>query len=203
MSDATGEANAAWDDGPGPWDEARLLAALTGIGVAHTVHRHPPLFTVEDSKALRGELPGAHVKNMFLKSKKGALWLVTCLEERRIHVRDLEKALGAQKMSFGKPELLEETLGVTPGAVTPLAAVTDQGPAEIEQPKGRVAVAVDQAILEAPLVNCHPLHNEATLALTPKDLLRVLQHAGHPPRLLDFDALEALNAAREAQKEQG
>lgn len=185
-----------------PWDEARLTAHLDALGVAWTIHRHPPLHTVAESQDLRGTLPGAHLKNLFLKDKKGALWLVSCLEDRAIHIRDLEKALDARKMSFGKPELLWETLGVRPGAVTPLAVVNDDAAGALpDQPQGRVRAALDAAIDAADLINCHPLHNEATIAMAPGDLRRVMTVAGHPPSTLDFDALESLARARQASED--
>lgn len=188
-------------DGREVWSEARLLAHFDALGVAYEIHRHPPLHTVAESQELRGALPGAHVKNMFLKGKKGELWLVTCLEDRQIHVRDLEKRLGAQKMSFGKPELLWETLGVRPGAVTPVAVVNDDAPAAIpEQARGQVRVALDAAIEAAETVNFHPLHNEATVAMATRDLVRLLEEAGHPPLRLDFEELERLAVEREARK---
>ena len=137
--------------------EADLMAFLTSLGAASTVHRHPPLFTVEDSQQLRGDIPGAHVKNMFMKDKKGGLWLVSCLEDRKIRIKDLEKVLGAPKMSFGKSDLLWETLGVKPGAVTPLAVINDR---EAQA----VTVVLDAQMMAAEIVNCHPLHNEATIA---------------------------------------
>ena len=167
--------------------EDELIAILDDLGIEHQIHRHPPLFTVEDSKALRGDLPGEHVKNMFLKDKKGGLWLVTCLEERRFKIRDLEKALGAPKMSFGKPELLDEVLGVKPGAVTPFAIVNDR---EARQ----VRMILDAQMMAAETLNAHPLHNEATIALSAADLARFIEWCGVEPKSLDFDALEAASA---------
>ncbi len=177
-------------------EEARLLGFLQELGVESAVHRHPPLFTVEDSQALRGELPGAHVKNMFLKDKSGGLWLVTCLEDRKIRIRDLEKAVGARKMSFGKPELLLETLGVRPGAVTPFAAFNDRE-------ARAVTVVLDSALDASEIVNCHPLHNAATLAVPAAGLVRFFEATGHQPVRVDFDALEELARAAEAAKNEG
>jgi Ala-tRNA(Pro) deacylase len=177
-------------------EEQRLLAFLGTLGIAPVIHRHPPLFTVEDSQALRGELPGAHVKNMFLKDKAGGLWLVTCLEDRRIRIRDLEKALGARKMSFGRPEILWEALGVRPGAVTPFAALNDRE-------ARAVTVALDQALVGAEIVNAHPLHNAATLAVPAGALEAFFAATGHEPRLVDFDALEIRAREAEAAKSYG
>lgn len=166
--------------------EAEITDFLDAQGVAFTLHRHPPLFTVEDSQDLRGDLPGLHVKNMFLKDKKGGLWLVTCLEDRRIKIRDLEKALGAPKMSFAKPDVMADAIGVAPGAVTPLAALNDRE-------AHAVTVVVDQSLVDQDPLNCHPLHNEATVALSWAGLARFFAATGHQPILVDFDALEAAN----------
>ena len=178
MSDTTGDSRTHE-----PADEAALLARLDALGIGWTRHALPPLFTVEDSRALRGDLPGLHVKNMFLKEKKGGLWLVTCREDRRVRIRDLEREIGAKNTSFGKPELLWEALGVLPGAVTPFAALNDR--------QGRVRLVLDRAVLETEIVNAHPLHNEATIAVSPEGLVRFLEDTGHAPLTVDFDALEA------------
>ncbi|MEM7177455.1 MAG: prolyl-tRNA synthetase associated domain-containing protein [Pseudomonadota bacterium] len=170
--------------------EAELYALLHAHGIVWTHNTHPPLFTVEDSKALRGDLPGAHVKNMFLKDKKGGLWLVTCLEHRRIRIRDLEKQIGARKASFGKPELLWETLGIRPGAVSPFGLINDPG--------HQVRVVLDQQMLAIDPINAHPLHNEATTSLSSADFRRFFEITGHDPIVVDFDALEALEQAHVA-----
>lgn len=170
-----------------------LFAFLDTLGIETTTVTHPPLFTVEDSRRLRGTIPGAHTKNLFLKDKKGALWLVTCREDRRIRIRDLEKAIGASKTSFGKPELMLETLGITPGAVTVFALINDR---EAQ----RVRVALDRQLMEMSPINAHPLHNEATTAISRENLLRFVEACGHDPVMVDFDALEALEAARDADK---
>lgn len=163
--------------------EAELLAFLDRQGIGWTRHAHPPLRTVEESRALRGELPGVHVKNMFLKDRAGALVLVTCREDRRIRIGALEKRLGTKRLSFGSPELLGEALGVLPGAVTPLALVNDPG--------RRVRFVLDPAVAEGDPVNVHPLHNEATLAIPQAGFRAFLAALGRVPELLDFDALEA------------
>jgi Ala-tRNA(Pro) deacylase len=171
--------------------EDELYALLDANGIAYAHHTHPPLFTVADSQALRGELPGGHVKNMFMKDKKGAIWLATCLEDRQIRIRDLEKEIGAKGLSFGKEELLWETLGVRPGAVTPFGLLNDQE-------SRRVQVALDARMLERDPLNFHPLHNEATTAISTEGFLKFLALTGHQPVLVDFDRLEEQERARRA-----
>jgi Ala-tRNA(Pro) deacylase len=170
--------------------EAELYALFAEHGIACAHHTHPPLFTVADSQALRGELPGGHVKNMFMKDKKGAIWLATCLEDRRIRIRDLEKEIGAKGLSFAREDLLWETLGVLPGAVTPFGLINDRA--------ARVRVALDAQMLACDPLNFHPLHNEATTAISKHGFLKFLELTGHEPVLVDFDRLEEQERARQA-----
>lgn len=184
-------------DGPGAdalAAEAELTTFLEGIGVRPTRFAHPPLYRVEDSRAYRDSLPalkeGAHTKNLFLKDKKGAIWLAVCLEHRRIRIPDLSKALHAKRFSFGSSDLLWRTLGVRPGAVSPFALIHD-----IEAQ--RVRLALDAQMMEAAVLNFHPLHNHATLAISNEDMRKFIAACGHEPVFVDFDALESLAAARD------
>ena len=170
--------------------ETDLYALFRQHGIAWVHHTHPPLFTVEESKALRGALPGAHVKNMFLKDKKDQVWLVTCLEHRKIRIRDLEKEVGAAKASFGKPDLMWDLLGITPGAVSPFGLINDVA--------HRVHVVLDRQMLDIDPINAHPLHNEATTAVSTADFRRFFAITGHDPVIVDFDALEEKERARTA-----
>ncbi len=158
----------------------QLLARLDALGIVTTTHRHPPLFTVEESKRLRGALPGAHCKSLFLKDKKGALWLLVALEDRQVDIKALRRMLGAKgSLSFGKPELLLEVLGVTPGSVTPFGLINDESQ--------RVTVVLERAMLTRDPLNYHPLTNEATTAIAAGDLLRFIENCGHQPMILDLD----------------
>lgn len=161
-----------------PPSEAPLLAFLDRLGIATVTHRHPPVFTVEEAKRLRGELPGAHTKNLFLKDKKGRIFLLVALEDRAVDLKTLHTRLGCGRLSFGSAELLREVLGVEPGSVTPFAAINDAA--------GRVGVALDAALLAADLLNFHPLANTATTAIAPADLIRFLEATGHPPLMVEL-----------------
>jgi Ala-tRNA(Pro) deacylase len=165
-----------------PTSPDRLLGRLEELGIPARTVSHPPVFTVEEAKALRGELPGAHIKNLFLRNKKGAMWLVVCLEDREVDLKALADALQAGRFSFGSAERLMTYLGVLPGAVTPFAAINDR--------EGRVQVVLDKAMLAQDPINCHPLVNDMTAAISPDGLLRFLEAEGHEPLVLDMDALE-------------
>ena len=156
-----------------------LLELLASLGIQTKTHHHAPVFTVEESKRLRGYLPGGHCKSLFLRDKKRQLFLVVALEHRKINLKTLARTLGAHKnLSFGSPALMMETLGVAPGAVTPFAVVND--------PERRVQVVLDLAMLDVNPLNYHPLDNDRTTAIAPADLLQFLEAADHTPQLLDF-----------------
>ena len=110
-----------------PTSPEQLIAYLDGLGIETTTHSHPPVFTVEEAQALRGTLPGGHCKNLFLKDKKGRLWLVVALEDSAVDLKTLDKRIGSARLSFGNGDLLREVLGVRPGSVTPFAVINDTG----------------------------------------------------------------------------
>jgi Ala-tRNA(Pro) deacylase len=161
-------------------DRAGLLRRLDELGIAHTTCEHTPVYTVEQAERHTGGLPGGHCKNLFLKDRKGGLWLLICLKERRIDLNRLAKALGCARLSFGKAELLEAVLGVGPGGVTPFALINDR-----EQ---RVQPLLDRAMLNCALLNYHPLTNAATTTIVAADLIRFIEACGHRPQIFDLDA---------------
>jgi Ala-tRNA(Pro) deacylase len=165
--------------------EEALFGQLDSLGIAYETHEHEAAFTVEESQSLRGTLPGAHIKNLFLRDKKKNLWLVTALEDRKIDLKALRRRLEAKgNLSFGNADLLMEVLGVIPGAVTPFGALNDTD--------GRATVVLDQGIFDHDLVNAHPLRNDKTTAIAPQDLVRFLEARAHPPLVIDLDALDTL-----------
>jgi Ala-tRNA(Pro) deacylase len=153
-----------------------LLAYLDGLGIAHKTVTHPPVFTVEQAKALRGQINGAHTKNLFLRDKKNELYLVVALESSQIDLKGLHRLLGANgRFSFGAADLLREVWGVEPGSVTPFGAINDAD--------GRVTVVLDADMMEHDTLNYHPLLNTMTTSIARDDLIRFLDATGHKPRI--------------------
>ena len=159
-----------------PAGRADLIAFLEAHGITVATIEHPPLFTVEQSQALRGEIPGGHTKNLFLKDKKDQIFLIVAEEDAEIDMKTLHKRIDSARLSFGKPELLVELLGVVPGSVTPFAVINDHD--------RRVSVVVDEALLLHARLNFHPLENTATSTIAREDFLAFLRHTGHEPSIL-------------------
>lgn len=158
-----------------------LMDRLNVLGIATTTVEHPPLHTVEESRALRGDIPGIHTKNLFVKDKKDQVFLVTVPEDAVIDLKHIHHLIGASgRVSFGKPELLMELLGVSPGSVTPFGALNDTS--------GRVKVILESRLMNGDAINCHPLVNTATTTISPAGLLAFLRATGHEPKILDLGA---------------
>lgn len=160
---------------------AELFAFFDQLGIKTETIDHPPVFTVEESRRERGELPGGHTKNLFLKDKKGQLFLVTARESARIDLKRLHEAIGASgRLSFGSAELLLENLGVTPGSVTCLAVINDA--------TGRVRMVLDGRLMREETIYGHPLTNTATTAIARDDLVRFLKATNHDPLIVALPA---------------
>lgn len=168
-------------DGTTPLASTDLLASLEKLGISHRTVQHTPVYTVAESRGLRADFPGGHSKNLFLRNKKGRMWLVTCLEDRDIDLKLLAEHLGAGRFSFASAQRLMRYLGVIPGAVTPFAVINDHQRA--------VSMVVDAGLLAHDPLNFHPLDNSMTTAISPDDLLRFLEHADHTPQIVDLDRL--------------
>ena len=159
-----------------PASPEALFAYLDRLGIAHKTVTHPAVFTVEEARSLRGAVPGGHTKNLFLRDKKGAVYLVVAGENAAIELRGLHRQLGASgRFSFGSAELMREILGVEPGSVTPFAVINDIA--------RRVAVVLDTAMMANAALNFHPLVNTATTTISREGLLKFLEATGRLPRI--------------------
>jgi Ala-tRNA(Pro) deacylase len=156
-----------------------LIAFLDSLAIPTTTVEHPPLRTVEESQALRGEIPGGHVKNLFVKDKKSRLFLLVLGEDAAVDLKRVHERIGAQgRVSFGSAELLQDALGVKPGAATPFGAIND-----VER---RVSIVLDKAMMRHARLNFHPLVNTRTTGLASADLMKFLRATGHEPMVVEL-----------------
>ncbi len=167
-----------------PTSPEDLLDYLGSLSIEAETVEHPPLHTVEDSQAMRGEIPGGHTKNLFVKDKKNRLFLLVLGETTAIDLKRVHEKIGASgRVSFGSAELLEQVWGVRPGAVTPFGAINDEA--------GRVRVVLDEAMMRHERLNFHPLINTRTTGLASADLVKFLRATGHDPLVVALGQNEA------------
>lgn len=166
-----------------PHTEADVLARLDALNISYSLHRHDPVFTVEEAQAVRTDMLGGHCKNLFLRDKKKNQILVVAEETTQIRLDSLAETLSLKRLSFGSPDRLMNVLGVLPGSVTPLALVNC--PVNVGE-KPTLQVVLDEALFGFDVVYCHPLHNAATVGITPKNLLNFIESMGHKPYIQTF-----------------
>lgn len=155
-----------------------LLLYLDDLGIETSTMTHPAVHTVEEAKTHRHGLIGAHSKNLFLRDKKGKMFLLTALEDRKIDLKSLRDVLGVRSLSFGSPERLQKYIGVTPGSVTPFGVINDRDNA--------VTMVLDRGLMDFETLNFHPLINTRTTSISPAGLITFLESTDHPPLMIDF-----------------
>ncbi len=158
-------------DGSVPCLPEELLSALEALQIFPSNLHHPPLHTVEESKAHRPIVEGGFTKNLFVYNKKKQMWLLTLQEDRVINLKQAAKQLNAQNFSFASPQRLMQYLGVRPGAVSPLALINDKS--------NQIQFVIDEVLLEHELIHVHPLDNCQTATLKTRDMLGFLKSIDH------------------------
>ena len=142
---------------------------------------HPPVYTVEDVHRLARNLPGASIKNLFLREKKGLRhFLVVVPDDKRVDLKALSGILECGHVSFGSPERLKKHLGIEPGSVSLLAIVNDSDNA--------VEVVIDESLWKSEAFQFHPLINTSTLVIPHDSMMRFLRAAGHEVKIVKIEA---------------
>ncbi|MCX2725067.1 prolyl-tRNA synthetase associated domain-containing protein [Roseibium salinum] len=155
-----------------------LMAFFKDLDIETTTFDHEPVFTVAQSGDLHERIPGGHTKNLFVKDKKGRLFLIVALHDAEIDLKKVHQVIGAQgRVSFGNADLLMEVLGVEPGSVTPFSLINDRD-------AQRVTPVFDAAMMRHDVLNYHPLKNDATTSIGADDLMKFARACGHEPQIL-------------------
>lgn len=165
---------------PGHATPDDLFRRFEALGISVTTQDHDPVFTVEESRHLRGLITGGHCKSLFLRNKRKEMWLVVCDEDRTVDLKRLGERLDAGRLSFGSADRLKEVLGVVPGSVTPFALINDRSVS--------VTPVLDAGMMENAVLNYHPLVNDRTTSIRREDLLKFIEACGHTPHIVDLDA---------------
>jgi Ala-tRNA(Pro) deacylase len=157
-----------------------LLKHLESNGISAETFEHPPVHTVEESRQLRGNIPGIHTKNLFLRDGKKNYFLFVTDESAAVHLKSVARKISARGgLSFGLPEAMMELLGIEPGSVSLLALINDTD--------NKVTVALDEQLLRASPINCHPLTNTRTTSLSKEGIAAFLASIGHTPLYVSLD----------------
>lgn len=162
--------------------DKNLKRYLEDYNINFMEHKHPAVFTVEESKKLKLCPTGLHTKSLFLKSCKNDFFLV-CLEaEKRLDIKSLKKYLNLKKLHFASQEELKSILNLTPGSVSIFGLINDK--------EVRVSLILDSEIWDADSVGFHPNINTSTLELSHTDLEKFYVSLKNKKQIIDFNKLK-------------
>ena len=158
-------------------DKDDLYELLKANKIEFKIFDHEPLYTVEDSKNLRGKIDGAHSKNLFLRDQKKNFFLLSLLEDVQIDLKKITEPLNSKKLSFAQPNYLKELMNIEPGSVSPFGLINDT--------EKKITFFLDQNFLDYEYVNFHPLSNTATVQIKPKELCSFIESNHKSVNFLD------------------
>lgn len=163
---------------PLPTTSDALLQSLDGLGISYALHKHAPIFTVEEGEHLKASISGLHCRNLFLRDKKKKMFLVAAANETKIDLKKLSSVLECGRFSFGSADRLWENLGIRQGSVNPFCIMNDTD--------HNVRIILDKYMMGQGIVNYHPMDNAMTIGLKPADLMRFIKGTNHNPEIVDL-----------------
>ena len=153
--------------------EIRTYDVLDRLGVEYERIDHEPAMTMEDCKEVDQLLEAVICKNLFLCNRqKTAFYLLMIPDTKVFHTKDLSAQIGSARLSFAKPEYMEEFLDITPGSVSVMGLMNDK--------EHRVQLLIDEDVLDGEYIGCHPCINTSSIRFKVKDLIeKVIPAMGH------------------------
>ena len=153
--------------------EIRTYDLLDRLGVEYERIDHEPAMTMEDCKEVDQLLEAVICKNLFLCNRQKTAFYVLMIPDTKVfHTKDLSAQIGSARLSFAKPEYMEEFLELTPGSVSVMGLMNDKG--------RRVQLLIDEDGVVGGYSGCHPCINMSSIQFKVKDLIEKVNTAmGH------------------------
>lgn len=153
--------------------EIRTYDLLDRLGVEYDRVDHAPAMTMEECKEVDEILKSMVCKNLFLCNRQEtAFYLLMIPDTKVFHTKDLSAQIGSARLSFAKPEYMEQFLNITPGSVSVMGLMNDT--------EHRVKLLIDEDVLASEYVGCHPCINTSSIRFRTSDLVeKILPAMGH------------------------
>ena len=155
--------------------EARVYAFLDSLGIEYNRVDHEPAMTMEACEEVDKALGAVMCKNLFLSNRQETVFYLLLIPgDKPFKTKELSSQLGVARLSFGKAEYMEEYLDITPGSLTVLGLMNDK--------ENNVQLLIDEDVLSAELIGCHPCVNTSSLSIKVKDLKeKIIPALKHDP----------------------
>lgn len=144
--------------------EMRVYDLLDSLGIAYERADHPAAETMEACEAVDRVLaPAVICKNLFLCNRQQTkFYLLMIREDKKFHTKEISSQINSARLSFAGPEKMAEYLDITPGSVSIMGLANDT--------ENHVQLLVDEDVLAAEYVGCHPCINTSSLRLKTADV---------------------------------
>lgn len=161
--------------------EIRVYDFLDQLGVPYQRVDHEPAMTMEACAAVDEVLGTAMCKNLLLCNRQNTdFYLLLLPGDKPFKTKDLSKQIGSSRLSFAAGEFMEEFLDITPGSLSILGLINDKD--------NRVQLLIDEDVLKAEYIGCHPCINTSSLRIFTEDLTqKIIPAMGHTPRLVTLE----------------
>ena len=157
--------------------EIRCYDLLDQLGVEYQRIDHEAAMTMEACAEIDKVLDATICKNLLLCNRQNtAFYLLMIPGDKVFKTSVLSKEIGSSRLSFAKPEFMEEYLDITPGSVSVLGLMNDHG--------HHVQLLMDEDVLKGEYFGCHPCINTSSLRIRTSDLMeKIIPAMGHTPRI--------------------
>lgn len=161
-----------------PAKELKVYDLLECLGIPFVRLDHEETATIEACIEVEKILGIEICKNLFLcNAQKTSFYLLMMPGDKNFRTKDLSRQINSSRLSFADAENMERLLDITPGSVSILGLMNDEG--------HRVKLLIDEDLLAHEYVGCHPCVNTCSLKIKLSDLLgKFLPHTGHAPTIV-------------------
>ena len=162
--------------------EIRCYDLLDQLGVAYQRIDHEAAMTMEACAEIDKVLVATFCKILLLCNRQNtAFYLLMIPGDKVFKTSVLSKEIGSSRLSFAKPEFMEEYLDITPGSVSVLGLMHDHG--------HHVQLLMDEDVLKGEYFGCHPCINTSSLRIRTSDLMeKIIPAMDHPARIVTLPA---------------
>lgn len=153
-----------------------VITLLDSRKIPYEIVEHEAVFTIDAMLDARLPHPDTIAKNLFVRDdKKRKYYLITCIEDKKISLKDFRKEHDTRPLTFASEDDLMAKLGLYRGAVTPLGILNNE--------EKDVIVFIDKDY-ENKLMGIHPCDNTATIYVNTRDITKLIKWHGNEVRFI-------------------
>ena len=166
--------------------EIKVYDLLDRLEIEYERTDHEEANTMEACNEIDRVLNTIICKNLFLCNRQETqFYLLMMPGDKPFKTKDLSAQIQSARLSFGKPEYMEEFLHIKPGAVSIMGLMNDTA--------NRVQLLIDKPVMESEYIGCHPCVSTSSLKLETEDVLnKFLPAVNHKPIIVELPRGEEL-----------